>query len=189
MEGNKRHSAPSKKPVASFVCSLVGLFTCPIILSVIGVVLGHRARREGGNGLALAGIIVGWTGIGLFALLFAFVVVPNLESLTCPRFSPEADFSNADLEGADLVEANLEGKYFKGADLRRANLRGAILWEANLQGANLRGAYLEGADLRQADLSDANLEGANLRYADLRGANLEGANLERAIHVPPEFRE
>ncbi len=55
--------------VASLICSLVGLLT--IISAPVGAVLGHVARRqikqtgEQGDGLALAGIIVGWVITGL----------------------------------------------------------------------------------------------------------------------------
>jgi hypothetical protein len=67
--------------IAALVCSLAGLITC--ISAPVGAVLGHVARRqirergEGGDGMALAGIIVGWilTGLGLAYLIFIVVVV------------------------------------------------------------------------------------------------------------------
>ncbi|BCB80097.1 hypothetical protein GCM10022251_07250 [Phytohabitans flavus] len=65
--------------IASLVCSLAGLATC--ISAPVGAILGHIARRqirergEGGEGLALAGIIVGWILTGLLALVIAFYVV------------------------------------------------------------------------------------------------------------------
>ena len=91
-----------------------------------------------------------------------------------------ADLSNAnlryaDLRGADLSDADLRYANLRGADLRYANLRGA-----NLSDANLRGAYLSGADLSDADLRGANLRYANLSDVDLRGANLKYANLSDA---------
>ena len=55
----------------------------------------------------------------------------------------------ADLRGAYLVCANLEGADLRGADLKYANLRGA----------NLGGACFVGADL-----SNTNLEGAILNW-------------------------
>lgn len=76
------------------------------------------------------------------------------------------------LECAIKVRANLEGADLIGANLEGANLKGADLIGADLIGANLKGAYLIGADLK-----GANLKGANLEGADLKGANLEGANL------------
>ncbi|MFC0528247.1 DUF4190 domain-containing protein [Phytohabitans kaempferiae] len=65
--------------IAALVCSLAGLATC--ISAPVGAILGHVARRqirergEGGDGLALAGIIVGWILTGLLLLLLAFYVV------------------------------------------------------------------------------------------------------------------
>jgi len=57
--------------IAALVCSLAGLATC--ISAPVGAILGHVARKqirergEEGDGMALAGIIVGWilTGIGV----------------------------------------------------------------------------------------------------------------------------
>lgn len=75
--------------VASMVVSIVGavLLTCYGVgglLGVVGAVLGHVARRQirersdGGDGMAIAGIVVGWVAfglaiiiIGLFAALIA----------------------------------------------------------------------------------------------------------------------
>jgi hypothetical protein len=64
--------------VASLVCSLVAPFSC-LLLSVLGVVFGHVARRqirqrgESGDGLALAGLIIGWIGVcATFALVVFF---------------------------------------------------------------------------------------------------------------------
>jgi len=70
----------------------------------------------------------------------------------------EINFYNADLRGADLLDANL-----RGADLRNADLKQAILLDANLRGADLRGA-----DLYHANLINANIKGANFNEADIR---------------------
>ncbi len=70
------------------------------------------------------------------------------------------------------------GSLVERADLRGADLREADLEGAKLLGADLRGADLEGVDLREADLRGADLEGVDLREADLRGADLEGANID-----------
>ncbi len=56
--------------IASLVCALAGLGTCGVA-SIVGAIMGHVARRqirergEDGDGLALAGIIIGWI---IFAL-------------------------------------------------------------------------------------------------------------------------
>ena len=64
----------------------------------------------------------------------------------------------ADLQGADLREADLREADLRGADLREADLRGANLWEADLRRADLRGANLWEADLLGADLREAGLD-------------------------------
>jgi hypothetical protein len=56
--------------IASLVCSLVGLLTC--IGAPIGIVLGHVAKGqiktsgEEGDGLATAGLIVGYIAVVLY---------------------------------------------------------------------------------------------------------------------------
>ena len=62
----------------------------------------------------------------------------------------------------------------------RADLQFANLQDADLRKADLRNANLWGADLRDADLRNANLRGANLQDADLRRADLLGADLRNA---------
>jgi len=103
-------------------------------------------------------------------------VVPELD---------RAHLAGADLKGADLRVAHLEGAILveadlEGADLRFAHLEGAHLEGAHLEGADLRWAQLEGANLEGADLGRARLQGAQLVLACLRGARLEGAHLEGA---------
>jgi len=63
----------NSKATWSFISGLVGIFLCPIIFSVIAIALGYIARNEiaatggvqKGDGLALAGIILGFAGIVL----------------------------------------------------------------------------------------------------------------------------
>jgi Domain of unknown function (DUF4190) len=65
--------------VAALVCALAGLVTC--VSAPVGAVLGHVARRQirerggQGDGMALAGIIVGWTLTGLFLGYLAIVLI------------------------------------------------------------------------------------------------------------------
>jgi len=54
---------------------------------------------------------------------------------------------------------NINGYEIKvGADLQSADLRNADLQGANLQSADLRNADLQGANLRNADLRSVNLD-------------------------------
>jgi hypothetical protein len=70
--------------IASLVCSLAGIlvfFSAPV-----GAILGHVARRqiqergEDGDGMALAGIIVGWivTGLGVCGCLAYFGLIVGM---------------------------------------------------------------------------------------------------------------
>jgi uncharacterized protein YjbI with pentapeptide repeats len=92
--------------------------------------------------------------------------------------------AGANLEGAWLLNAQLQG-----ARLGLANLRGAILRGAELQGASLSNAWLEAADLSGAKLQGANLSGAWLQGTDLRRAQLQGANLAGAHMEWARFHE
>ena len=93
-----------------------------------------------------------WTG----SILFEY----SKENNTVKDTVIEAVKNNADLQGA----------YLRGADLQGADLQDAYLQGADLQGAYLRGAYLQGADL----------QGAYLQGADLRGADLQGVKIKKA---------
>ncbi|MDG4822652.1 DUF4190 domain-containing protein [Asanoa sp. WMMD1127] len=65
--------------IAALVCALAGLATC--ISAPVGAILGHVARKqirergESGDGMALAGIIVGWILTALILGYLAFVVI------------------------------------------------------------------------------------------------------------------
>jgi hypothetical protein len=69
--------------IASLVCSIVSLGCGGIVLSIPAVVMGHLARRsirdsggtEQGDGMALAGLIIGYIVSALTVLLIIFYVV------------------------------------------------------------------------------------------------------------------
>jgi hypothetical protein len=71
------------KATASLILGICGFVICPLIPSILAVVFGNQARAEieesrgrlDGGGLATAGIVLGWIGIGLCAVAIAFVVV------------------------------------------------------------------------------------------------------------------
>ena len=73
----------NSKAIASLVTSLAMLAFC-FPLAVIGAILGHIARREirergeGGDGLALAGIIIGWLALLVPLLVIAVIVTIGL---------------------------------------------------------------------------------------------------------------
>jgi hypothetical protein len=77
-----RESRTSGAAIASLVLGIVGVTVFPLIPSVLALVFGSRARDEmradrgvSGEGLATAGIILGWIGVAISLLgLVLFLV-------------------------------------------------------------------------------------------------------------------
>jgi hypothetical protein len=63
--------------IAAMVVSIASLFTCPLV-GAVGIYLGNRARAEirrtgeEGDGMAQAGVIVGWIAIAFSVLYLCF---------------------------------------------------------------------------------------------------------------------
>jgi uncharacterized protein YjbI with pentapeptide repeats len=93
------------------------------------------------------------------------------------------------LQGADLRAVNWSQADLSGAVLYQADLSRANLSRANLSNAVLSGANLNGANLNEADLSRAFFFDADLRGADLSGADLSGANLVEAEVTEEQLKE
>lgn len=82
----------------SLVAGILGFFMLPVIGSIIAVVTGYQARKEtravpptvSGDGMATAGIMMGWVQIGLsivgiccfiaFFVLFASIFASSVSS-------------------------------------------------------------------------------------------------------------
>ncbi|MCX5666350.1 MAG: pentapeptide repeat-containing protein [Candidatus Omnitrophica bacterium] len=112
------------------------------------------------------------------------------------------NFSRADLSGAEIFDANLEGSELVGADLSRSdlthcNLRGADLtkaklvnsrlWNADLTGANLNEADLTGADLSNACLYNTKLWHADIK--DVKSLSLRNFSLQAKLNVGAKIDE
>lgn len=69
--------------IASLIVSIGSFLVCGCPVSIVGAVLGHMAlsqirssgRTVGGDGVAKAGIIIGWIITGIAAAFWAFWVV------------------------------------------------------------------------------------------------------------------
>ena len=92
------------------------------------------------------------------------------------------DLQGAELHHADLqvcvVDAptRLVGSYsewVQGANMKGANLKKARLDGSNLHICNMSGADLTGASLQGATLTNCNFDGAKLKGADLTDANYD----------------
>jgi DNA-directed RNA polymerase specialized sigma24 family protein len=103
--------------------------------------------------------------------------------------------TNADLSGANLTDAELEGATLTNADLSGTNLTDADLGHATLTNANLAGAIVTKASFantsgltsqqlhstasyQQRDLWGIVLSGHDLTGVDFSGQNLTGANFD-----------
>lgn len=86
------------------------------------------------------------------------------------------NLSEANLDNARLMGANIRQGWFHGTSLRQADLRSVHVEEAEFIESDLRGADLTGAYLCDAIFENANLEGTFLDGANLQGAELTGAN-------------
>jgi DUF1707 SHOCT-like domain/Domain of unknown function (DUF4190) len=70
---------PNSLAVASLICGILELFLG--VTAIPAIILGHKALKqikvtgEPGRGLAKAGLILGWTAVGLFALVVALAVL------------------------------------------------------------------------------------------------------------------
>jgi len=60
--------------IVSLVLSIAGIVIIPFIASLVGAILGHvslgqlKTSGEQGRGMALTGVILGWVGVGLWAI-------------------------------------------------------------------------------------------------------------------------
>lgn len=87
---------------------------------------------------------------------------------------------DADLQGVDLQDTNLNGAILCNSNLEKAKLRGCDFIGTNIRGARLRKANLQNARLYNSSFSHADLIEVNLERADLSGANLNSARLMEA---------
>lgn len=86
----------------------------------------------------------------------------------------EASLGHAQLDGAVLIGAHFEGAGFIGASMRQVDARSSGLDGARMLDVDLEEADLSHALLRGAELTGANLTQACLRGTRLKDARLEG---------------
>ncbi|HWI44162.1 MAG TPA: DUF4190 domain-containing protein [Nocardioides sp.] len=71
--------------IASLVVSIISITAFCGLTGIVGAILGHvarkqiRERNQGGAGMALAGIIIGWIGVAL-VVVFALVMIIAIAS-------------------------------------------------------------------------------------------------------------
>ena len=87
--------------IASLVFGIVSWFACPVVGGILAVVLGHAARgqirdtHQAGDGLAVAGLILGYAHLIVFAIVMVvwFLILGGMAAFlailgTLPAASP-----------------------------------------------------------------------------------------------------
>lgn len=91
------YPATNSKATASLVLGIIGLFVCPIVCSVIAIILGYSAKneiaasggRETGESNANAGIILGWVGIVLYVIgIIIAIIIAIIAAANAALFLP-----------------------------------------------------------------------------------------------------
>jgi hypothetical protein len=75
-EGTTYQTPNSSMAIISLIAGILGFTFFPLMGSIVAVITGYMARKEiqesagtiGGEGLATAGLVMGWIGIGLTAI-------------------------------------------------------------------------------------------------------------------------
>jgi uncharacterized protein YjbI with pentapeptide repeats len=91
-----------------------------------------------------------------------------------------ADLSFADLNGVRFFWSRLEESRLFGADLRNTRFgpgRGSSLTHANLAFADLRNAEFRGMNLSYVEFNSAKMQGTHFIQVNLNGASFEGVDL------------
>ena len=71
------------KSIAALICGIGSFLVCPGVLGVVAVILGNSARDEisasagtqEGEGMAKAGVILGWISIALVVVALLVVLI------------------------------------------------------------------------------------------------------------------
>ena len=67
--------------IVSLVCGIASWVAIPLVAGIAAVITGHMARGqirqtgEGGNGLAVAGLILGYLNVVFFALVIVIIII------------------------------------------------------------------------------------------------------------------
>jgi hypothetical protein len=85
--GGDSYSQPAQsgKATASLVLGIIGIFICPIVLSVLAIVFGVQSRNEitnsggrlKGHSMATAGLVLGIVGLVLMPVWFIILSNTN----------------------------------------------------------------------------------------------------------------
>ncbi len=76
--------------IASLVCGIAAWTIFPVLAAIAAVITGHMAKKEiresgntlGGDGMALAGLLMGYIQLGLFVLVIIVVIFVALFAIS-----------------------------------------------------------------------------------------------------------
>lgn len=105
----------------------------------------------------------------------------------------EIKSGDCSIEGADLSDAELGGKFIKDYGLginsfEFLDLSGINFTECNFTNANLSGALLDNANFSKAHMNNAHIIASYCRNTDFSGATLQNANLMHSDFSDADFR-
>ena len=89
----------------------------------------------------------------------------------------QANFKDANLEGACFIDTVLVSANFEGANLKNADFSCANAWGANFNETNCQNAVFLSSNLTEASFEGADLDGAPFAQANLTEANLQDTNI------------
>jgi hypothetical protein len=73
-----RSTPTNSLAVVSMIFGIISWLLCPIVASLVAVITGHSARSqiqrtgEGGSGMAMAGLVLGYINLGIVGLFLVF---------------------------------------------------------------------------------------------------------------------
>lgn len=108
---------------------------------------------------------------------------------TCPPFCPAANLDQANMTDADLTNADFAGASLTQTTFTGATAEYAIFSNASGYGANFSSATLTYADFTSGNFQSTNFNGANLMFAEMMLINLSGADLRNAVLTGTSFRD
>lgn len=151
---------PSQLAIASIAAAIAQILL-PVLAAIVAIVTGHLARRRirrdpslRGGGLALAGIILGYAGIALIAVLIAWFVYDDLQQTHAEV--RRIDRAVADVRVADLGTVIADRHQFDGFDLGNHPEREIALGATDESATNLENVV--GTALQRAGFAHRGLE-------------------------------
>jgi len=86
----------------SLIASILGVTFVPTVGSIVGLILGYMARKQiresggvqGGEGMAKAGIIIGWIGVALALVGICITIAVLVLGVTIPGIGLCAGLGN-----------------------------------------------------------------------------------------------